>query len=404
MPPTSLHASGTESATFAIIGAGLTGAAAAWRLAQSGAEVIVLERDVPASHLGSSHGSARIFRYAYADPFYTDLVVRARRSWDELESSSGTRLIAPSGALDFGAVRDPRGLAAILEASEVDHELLDAGAAGSRWPQLSFDTEALWHPGAGVIDAERAVHEMLALAMAEGAEVRLGWEAVRVRRASSGYTITSIGGEEVHASQVIVAAGGWLPALLSDLALPSGFAAAMPEFEVRQENAFHFPYLDPADKGEPAPDEALSWPTFIYKSDGLQTYGLPGGRDAHFVGQKIAEYNGGRVIRSARAQDGRIDPRNRERVVRFVERFGPGLIPVPYAETTCLFTNVPRDDMIIDRAEGITIVSPCSGQGAKFAPLLGEFVADLVSGATPVERFRATGQRFAPLSMEGASL
>ncbi len=165
---------------------------------------------------------------------------------------------------------------------------------------------------------------------------------------------------------------------------------------MRQENAFHFPYRDPADTGHTLAGASTSWPTFIYKGEQIQTYSLPGGRDADFRGQKIAEYNGGRVIGSAGDQDGIIDPANRSRVTRFVEQLAPGMAPIPYAETTCLFTNVPRDDMIIDRAEGITILSPCSGQGAKFAPLLGELVYDLVAGSQlPAERFRATGQQFA---------
>lgn len=385
-----------ESATYAIIGAGLSGAAAAWRLAQSGAEVLVLERDAPASHLGSSHGSARIFRYAYLDPFYVDLVVQARRGWDELEAASRQRLITPSGSLDSGVVRDPPGLADALEANDVEHELLSAGDAKAAWPQLNFDSEVLWHPGAGVIDAEASVDAMVELAQAAGAQVRLGWEAASVRRATSGYVITSMTGDTVHAEQVIVAAGGWLPSLLGGLDLPSAFVDALPQFEVREENAFHFPYRDANDCGETAQGAAASWPTFIYKGEDIQTYGLPGGRDAQFRGQKIAEYNGGRPIASAHHQDGEIDPMNRGRVVSFVERFAPGVLPTPYAETTCLFTNVPRDDMIIDRADGITILSPCSGQGAKFAPLLGELVLDLVAGSErAAERFRAAGQRFA---------
>jgi len=386
----------TESATFAVIGAGLSGASAAWRLAESGADVLVLERDVPASAQGSSHGSARIFRYAYLDQFYTDLVVRARLSWDELEAASGERLITPSGALDFGAVRDPRGLARVLETTGVDHELLEGSEAKSRWPQLEFDTEVLWHPAAGVIDADSSVEAMLELARAAGAEVRSGWDVATVRRASTGYLVTSATGKTVHAQQVIVAAGGWLPALLEGLELPAGFTSALPEFEVRQENAFHFPYRDPRDQGETTVGDATTWPTFIYKGADIQTYSLPGGRDAEFRGQKIAEYNGGRVIPSAGHQDGTIDPANRARVVEFVERFTPGMLHESYAETTCLFTNVPGDDMIIDRAEGITVVSPCSGQGAKFAPLLGELVLDLVSGSGRAsDRFRAAGQRFA---------
>jgi len=53
----------------------------------------------------------------------------------------------------------------------------------------------------------------------------------------------------------------------------------------------------------------------------------------------------------------------------------------PYAETTCLFTNTPTEDFVIDGMEGVTVVSPCSGHGAKFAPLLGEIGADVATGA-----------------------
>ena len=373
--------SSTDHVTYAVIGAGLSGAAAAWRLAQSGADVVVLERDVPASHLGSSHGSARIFRYAYEDPFYADLVVKARSSWDELEAASGRKLITRSGSLDFGTVRNPRGLARVLEQVGVSHELLSRTDAEDRWPMLRFDTEVLWHPDAGVLDAESSVKAMLQLAQAHGAEVRTAWEAASVRRSTTGYIVTSRTGTTVTAKQVIVAAGGWLPALLSELDLPSSFREAVPSFEVRQENAFHFGYRDERDAGVTADGSPTSWPTFIYKGNDIQTYSLPGGRDAGFRGQKIAEYNGGRRISSAREQDGVIDPTNRKRVRDFVGEFMPGLETQSYAESTCLFTNVPRDDMIIDSADGITILSPCSGQGAKFAPLLGELVYDLVAGS-----------------------
>ncbi|GGF38661.1 N-methyltryptophan oxidase [Microbacterium sorbitolivorans] len=382
-----------ESATYAVVGAGLAGSSVAWRLAQQGESVVLLERDVPASALGSSHGSARIFRYAYPDPFYVGLVADARRSWDELEAVAGKRLITPSGSLDFGSIRNPRGLAGGLETHGIEHELLSQEEAGSRWSQLSFDGEVLWHPGAGVIDAEGSVEAMVELAAASGAVVKTGWEVASIRRASSGYVVTSSTGEAVHAEQVIIAAGGWLPSLLADTDVSDAFA--IPELEVMQENAYHFPYLSAADRGETPAGAATSWPTFIYKGERIQVYGLPGGRDADFAGQKVAEYMGGKRIASAYAQDGIIDPANRVRVTDFVREFTPGLEAASYAETTCLFTNVPRDDMIIDRAEGITIISPCSGQGAKFAPLFGELVYDLVAGSGIAgDRFRATGQRF----------
>ncbi|MHC6591980.1 FAD-dependent oxidoreductase [Arthrobacter sp. C152] len=368
---------------YVVVGAGLAGAATAWQLAARGHQVTLLERDVPAAHDGSSHGSARIFRYAYPDPFYTRAVLDSKVLWDGLAADAGAELITPFGAVDYGPKRRPALLAEVLAGAGIEHDLLSAAEARSRWPQIAFDTEVLWHPGAGVIDAETSVNAMVALAVRNGAKVLAGWNLDRVERlGGAGYRLHSSTGETLDAGNVVISAGGWLPRLLESLPLPSGFLAALPEFTVRQEQAFHFRYRDDSSGGV--------WPTFIHKAADIQAYGLPGGRDAGFAGQKVAEYNGGPHIPSAAAQSGVVDPANRARVVGYVRRYLPGLDPEPYAETTCLFTNTPNEDFLIDRADNLTVVSPCSGHGAKFAPLIGQWAADLATGTGTVpERFRS---------------
>jgi sarcosine oxidase len=381
----------TVSSDFVVVGAGLAGAATAWQLAARGHQVTILERNVPASHDASSHGSARIFRYAYPDPFYTRAVLESKALWDGLAAASGTSLITPFGAVDYGPKRNPRLLASVLAGEGIEHELLSASVARRRWPQIAFDTEVLWHPGAGVIDAEGAVNAMVGLAVGHGARLVTGWELQSVERTGAGYRLRSSIGETVDAGNVVISAGGWLPGLLGQLSLPAGFLAGLPEITVRQEQAFHFKYRDHdggAASGATGPG-AAGWPTFIHKAAGIQAYGLPGGRDAGFAGQKVAEYNGGRLIPSAAGQTGEVDPANRRRVVEYVRRYLPGLDPEPYAETTCLFTNTPNEDFIIDRADSLTVLSPCSGHGAKFAPLIGQWAADLATGAGTVpDRFR----------------
>jgi sarcosine oxidase len=307
--------------------------------------------------------------------------------WDELDRASGLELITPFGAVDYGSGRQPEHLAGILVATGVEHELLSAAEARERWPHIAFDTAVLWHPGAGVIDAEGSVNAMIGQAVKLGARVLTDWNVARVDKQGSGYRLVSDTGETFDAGNVIISAGGWLPQLLGQLSLPSGFLAGLPEFTVRQEQAYHFRYRG-FSGGEPA------WPTFIHKSADMQTYGLPGGRDAGFAGQKVAEYNGGKVIPSAAAQTGLVDPANRVRVVDYVQRYLPGLDPEPYAETTCLFTNTPDEDFLIDRADKLTVLSPCSGHGAKFAPLIGRWAADLATGTGNVPaRFRQATAR-----------
>lgn len=378
-----------QRADYVVVGAGLAGAATAWRLAASGHDVAVLERDVPASAAGSSHGSARIFRYAYADPFYAAAVAEAKKLWDGLEAAADQQLLTSCGAVDYGAGRSPRELAAVLDGIGVEHSLLSGEEASERWPGLVFDTDVLWQPGAGVIDAESTVNAMVGLAVAAGARLHNSWVLQNIARHGSGYRLTSKTGETFDAGHVVVSVGGWLPQVLQTLALPSSFTAALPRITVRQEQAFHFPYRDQA--------TAPSWPTIIHNNNAIEVYALPGGRDAGFAGQKVAEYNGGGVIGSAAEQSGLVDPDNRERVTDYVRRYLPGLEPTPYAETTCLFTNTPDGEFIIDRVDGITVLSPCSGHGAKFAPLIGQWAADLATapqasiraGMSPVPlRFR----------------
>lgn len=374
------------SSDYIVIGAGLAGAAAAWRIAELGHHATVLERTTPGNEEGSSHGSARIFRYAYPSKLYTDLVVRSKAGWDELETKSGKRLITLTGAVDFGELRDPVGLARVLEASSVEHELLSREDAAARFPQFNFDTEVLYHPGSGVLDAINTVEAMLDLAKTTGnAEVLTDWEVAGITRTSSGFEVRSSSGATVTGAKIVVAAGGWFPHLLSDLALPEAFLRSFPKLEVRQEQAFHMPWRETDDSGNPYP----AWPTFIHKREALQTYGLPGGRDAEFRGQKLAQFNGGPILPSALDQNGQIVPEMRERIIAYATEFLPGVLPQPYAETTCLFTNTANEDFVIDEADGVVVLSACSGHGGKFAPLLGELAAGLATGTGTVpEEFR----------------
>jgi hypothetical protein len=240
---------------------------------------------------------------------------------------------------DFGRVRDPKALAAVLESVGVEHELVSVADARSRWPQIAVDTEVLWHPDAGVIDAEGAVSAMLDAAVRNRARILTAWPVHRVVTTGTGYRLES--GDAAHtldAERIVVAAGGWLPALLDQLPLPAGFRALVPPLQVSQEYAYHFPYRAAAAARAPAP----AWPTFIHKSAEIQTYGLPGGRDAAFRGQKLAEYNGGRRIPSALDRDGVIDPANRVRMVEYVRRYLPGPCPSPTPKRPACSPTPPR--------------------------------------------------------------
>jgi sarcosine oxidase len=60
----------------------------------------------------------------------------------------------------------------------------------------------------------------------------------------------------------------------------------------------------------------------------------------------------------------------------------PGLDPEPVTTERCVYDNVPDGDFVLDHVGRVVIGSGTSGHGFKFAPLLGELLADLATGST----------------------
>lgn len=390
---------GLPDVDVVVVGAGLAGAAAAESLTRRGRSVCVLEADSPAGPGGSSHGSARIFRRAYHDPFWIDLTGRAQDAWRELEDRSGASLLRLTGGLDHGEVRNPVLIAEGQQAAGVRHELLTAAAAAERWPAFRFTGPVLFHPDAGPLDPTATVAAMLALTTRAGGEVRQDSPVTGIEEVPGGVRVHTAGGS-VRAGTVVIAAGAWLPELLDrwgavspGLLAPDRlgpYGCRVPPLAVTQHQIFHLPRREPLPAGT-----VDDWPIFIHQlsaaeagpAEATSLYGLPGGRDAGPGGGiKMAEHNLGTPT-TAGTRDGVVDAGSRDRVTRYVETWFPGLVPTPYAETTCLYTGTLDEEFLLDRAGRVILASPCSGHGAKFAPLVGELIADLVAGASPIDRF-----------------
>ncbi|MFD1861261.1 N-methyl-L-tryptophan oxidase [Aeromicrobium camelliae] len=361
----------TERADTIVVGAGLAGAAAAWQLSRRGREVVVLEQFGPGHARGSSHGSSRIYRRAYEDPFHVELTGRADAAWRELEDESGVTLRTRTGGLDTGDRRDPHDFAAVLAAAGVPAEVLSPGAVAERWPGLEVPSPVMFHPDAGYLDADATVRAMLATAERAGARIVANTAVRRIETGRAGARVHTDTGSWT-AAHVVVAAGPWLPELLSGLPV----TPPLPVLTVRQQEVFHFRQRD----------RSIVYPTIVHKSD-VQIYGLASGADGGpEPAMKIAQFDSNTVT-TASARDGVIDPRARAVVLDHVRRTFPGLEPEPFAEASCLFTMTPDEEFVMDREGAIVVASPCSGHGAKFAPLTGALIADLVQGKPPLPRF-----------------
>jgi monomeric sarcosine oxidase len=370
----------TTRADLIIVGAGLAGAAAAWAASARGLDVVVLEAFEPGHRNGSSHGSARIFRRAYPDPLYVRLTGSAGELWRQLEDQAGEKLLTLTGGLDFGATRDPRRLHDVLTRCGVPAELLEPGAAAERWPNFNFAGagQVMYHADAGVLDPHNAMAAMLRLAAANGADIRFGTPVTRLAPApaSDGATAHTDCGN-FTAPVIAVAAGAWIAPLLDGV-------VDLPPLTVTQQQVFHFAPLPAQENTVPADP----WPIFVHKDGTDDCYGLPGGRDGEVPGaMKVGEHAGFHATTAA-DRDFVVDPAARGRITEFIGKRIPGLNTVPVNEVTCLYTWTANEDFVLDRSGPFVVASPCSGHGAKFAPLLGEIIADLAAGKpAPDPRF-----------------
>jgi glycine/D-amino acid oxidase-like deaminating enzyme len=344
-----------------VVGAGIMGAAAACALSARGHAVAVLEARRAGHRDGSSHGSSRVFRRAYREPHYIAMTGLAQARWRQLEAEVGRSLLTLTGGLDHG--RDPQGLFDGLRAGGVACELVSPDDAGRRWPHMGFDGPVVHYGAAGIFDPELATAEMLRLAVRRGASVAYECPVTAVEPSAS-EVLVRVAGDAVRATAVVVAAGPWTVGLL-------GGVVTLPALTVTQQQVFHF-------ARRVRGDDSL-WPIALH--DGVRAvYGLPGGRDGGSPGNmKLGEHDPGSVT-TAEGRDGVVDPGSRRRMIDYVRRWWPGLERSPVAEFSCLYTWTDDRDFVIDRVGPLVVLSPCSGHGAKFAPLIGEWAADLVEG------------------------
>jgi monomeric sarcosine oxidase len=370
----------TTRADLIIVGAGLAGSAAAWAASARGLDVVLLEAFGPGHRNGSSHGSARIFRRAYPDPLYVRLTGTARELWRQLEDQAGEELLTLTGGIDFGATRDPRRLHEVLTSCGVPAELLEPGAAAERWPYFDFTGAGpvMFHADSGVLDPHNAMAAMLRLAAANGADIRFGTPVTRLESTPGGDgAVAHTDSGTFTAPVIVVAVGAWIAPLLDGV-------VALPPLTVTQQQVFHF--APAAAAGNTAP--AGPWPIFVCMDATDNCYGLAGGRDGEVPGAIKVGGHAGLHTTTAADRDFTVDPVARAEVTGFVRRRIPGLNPAPVNEVTCLYTWTANEDFVLDRSGPFVVASPCSGHGAKFAPLLGEIIADLAAGKpAPDPRF-----------------
>lgn len=360
-----------------VVGAGAMGSAAAYHLARDRQRVLVLEQFEIGHTRGSSHGESRIFRYAYPSPAYVRLAIQARRLWSELEADASEKLLLETGGLDFaeepGGQAQVTAIAASLASEGCTYEHLDYASLARRFPQwrMSEETEAVYSPDAGILNPTRCVQVMLARAAAYGAEIHER-EPVRQLHPEGSGVVVETGAGQYRARNAVIAAGAWSGALLREI----GFEAPL---RISQEQTVYF-----RPRSDPRAFMVGRFPIWIHHREQV-VYGFP---IVDAPGIKVAFHGSGLYVN---VEEYTQTPRQEvtDRLQAYLERYLPEAAGDAFDPTTCLYTNTPDEDFIVDTAPNlpqVTIAAGFSGHGFKFAIAIGRAVADLIEqGGTELE-------------------
>lgn len=359
-----------------VLGAGGVGAAALWQFAQRGVRVLGLDRFAPPHELGSSHGQTRIIRQAYFEHAdYVPLLLESYRLWEELERFAGVVLKRETGLIEVGPA-DGVVVPGVRQAAQLHGlavETLDGAEIERRWPALRVPAPLVgaFEPRAGVLYVEKCVAACLDAARRAGAEVRTNVEALDWSTGDDIRVRTTAG--EFHAARLVVTAGPWAGPLLHDL---------IPPLEVRRKVVLWHEQRDApvaADHG---------FPCFLFELSTGVFYGFPA---IDQRGLKVGEHSGGEPIAEPLRLDRALRETDRRPVEAFLAGHIPAVAPRASAHAACMYTMSPDEHFVVDRHPAdprVVFAAGLSGHGFKFAPVLGQALADLaLDGATsqPIE-------------------
>ncbi|NXW24410.1 SOX oxidase, partial [Circaetus pectoralis] len=350
-----------------VIGAGIQGSFAAYHLAQRHRDTLLLEQ-VPVSPAPPCPQPCHVPSLAVSPSHRVPSpdALGGELTWLAGHRRTGLVVLGPAGNPELEGCRRS------LRAGEV----LDATALAQRFPGLRLHAGevAVWDGTGGVLFAERALRAVQDVFRRHGGTLRDGEKVLRIDPGTV-LTVTTAAGA-YRAPRLIIAAGAWTGALVAPLGLH------LPLQPLRVDVCYW------REKEPRSPGTGRAGPCFM--ALGLRRaphgiYGLP-----------ALEYPG--LVKVCYHHGSPADPEERDRVPlgaphpditllsSFIGSYLPGLEPRPAVVETCLYTNTPDEDFILDKHpkfSNIIIGAGFSGHGFKLAPVVGKLLCELSLGEEP---------------------
>ncbi len=367
-----------------VVGAGINGVTAAIELKKRGHGVILVDPGPLPHPLAASTDISKAVRAAYgSDEDYTELAERSIKLWRDWNEEFGIELYHETGVM-FVRRRE-------MQPGDFEYEsfktLEQRGQRIERmnsarlWKRFPAWNPELFQDGvleleAGYAESGRVVAALVARAKAAGVELRQNSRFSQLdERHGRVKGVLFDNGERIAGDSVVMAIGAWTPYLLP-------FTKKF--FRASGQPVFH---LKPSRPDLFAPER---FPVFGADITTTGYYGFPLNRDG-FV--KIANHGPGREM-SPESPQRAVTSEDEGKLRTFLSWAFPALAQAPIVYTrVCMYCDTHDGNFWIARdrdREGLVIAAGDCGHGFKFAPVLGEIIADAVEEkSNPIlEKFR----------------
>jgi glycine/D-amino acid oxidase-like deaminating enzyme len=355
-----------------VVGAGINGVTAAIELKNRGHSVALVDPGPLPHPLAASTDISKAVRAAYgADEEYTDLAEHSIKRWREWNREFGTQFYHEVGVM-FVRRRE-------LKPGDFEHEsfkMLESHGhkiervySARAWKRFPAWNPELYRDGvleleAGYAESGRVVATLIGRAKSLGVELRevaqfsqLAEDDDRVK----GIVVDD--GRRIASDAVVMTVGAWTPYLLP-------FTKKF--FRSSGQPVFH---LKPRQPELFAPER---FPVFGADITTTGYYGFPINRDGLV---KIANHGRGREM-SPESPERAVTPDDEKNLREFLSSTFPALADAPIVYSRmCMYCDTHDGHFWIARdpeREGLVIAAGDCGHGFKFAPVLGEIIADAV--------------------------
>ena len=341
-----------------------------YNLAKNGMSVIGFDIYNPPHTMGSSHGNARVIRKSYSEgSHFVPLLNRSYELFFELQDQTNLEIIKIIGGIMI-AKKGANSLEGIKHSSEVHNceiEILTSDDIRSRWKIFNpeEEMEGVLDLMGGAVFPENVINTNLNLSKEYGAELHFNTKISKWISDDNYVTLQTETGDTYYGDKLIICAGAWLPNLLNDLKLP---------IFIERQVLFWFDPISNSEIFLPENSPNHSWEY----EDGKMIYIQPNFGD----GIKAAIHHEGYEVNPDKLDRKKIHQDDEEKLRSIIKSYIPDLDVDSVRSAVCMYTNTPDREFIIDfhpDYSNVLILSPCSGHGFKFSPVIGEIAFNLIN-------------------------